>query len=236
MATSLLSELGADPKMPTSTVEDYIKCILQEQERAPDALVSMGRIAAALEVAPGTVTAMMKTLSDSGLVRYEPYSGVLLTKQGSRLAGHVLRRHRLVELFLVEVMNIDWSHVHEEAEMLEHAVSDRLIERMDEMLGHPSVDPHGDPIPDAEGNVPRHELPDLLSCELHVPLEVARVADQSEEFLRLVERGDLTPGSELEVTSRDGAAASVEMKVAGGRTFQLGYRAAAKVLVRRKQD
>ncbi len=220
--------------MPTSTVEDYIKCILQEQEREPEKLVSMGTIATALDVAPGTVTAMMKTLADSGLVNYEPYSGVRLTEQGARLAGHVLRRHRLVELFLVEVMNIDWGHVHEEAEMLEHAVSDRLIERMDEMLGSPSVDPHGDPIPDADGRMPRHELPDLLSCEIGVPLEVARVADQSEEFLRLVERGHLTPGSALEVTARDAAAASVEMKVAGDRTFQLGYRAAAKILVRRR--
>src|SRR5512147_2517801 len=135
--------------MPTSTVEDYLKCILLEQELDPEALVSMGQVSAALKVAPGTVTAMMKTLADSGLVAYEPYSGVRLTPSGRQLAAHVLRRHRLIELFLVQVMGMDWSEVHGEAEHLEHAVSDRLIERMDEMLDRPAVDPHGDPIPDA---------------------------------------------------------------------------------------
>jgi DtxR family Mn-dependent transcriptional regulator len=135
--------------MPTSTVEDYLKCIYVEARNKPGELVSTGRIASAMKVAPGTVTAMMKTLMESGLIRYEPYAGVMLTDAGRKLATHVLRRHRLVELFLVEIMNMDWSEVHEEAEVLEHAVSESLIERIDEMLGHPTADPHGDPIPTA---------------------------------------------------------------------------------------
>src|SRR5829696_4938261 len=154
--------------MPTSTVEDYLKCILLEQ-RDPESLVSMGQVSVALKVAPGTVTAMVKTLADSGLLSYEPYSGVRLTDPGRQLAVHVLRRHRLIELFLVKVMGMDWSEVHGEAEELEHAVSDRLIERMDEMLGHPSADPHGDPIPDVHGVVDEAVLPSLLDCELGVP-------------------------------------------------------------------
>lgn len=217
--------------MPTSTVEDYLKCILLEQQRAPESLVTMGQIAAALAVAPGTVTAMVKTLADSGLVNYEPYSGVRLSEHGRQLAAHVLRRHRLIELFLVKVMGMDWSEVHSEAELLEHAVSDRLIARMDDMLGHPSVDPHGDPIPDAHGQVEEPVLATLLTCELGAPLRVARVADQSREFLLLVERRGLKPGSGLRVEVRDEAAGTVELRVDQGERMSLGLRAASKILV-----
>jgi len=217
--------------MPTSTVEDYLKCILVEEQRNPGALVTMGQVSAALAVAPGTVTAMVKALADSGLVAYEPYSGVRLTPQGRQLAGHVLRRHRLVELFLVQVMGMDWSEVHSEAELLEHAVSDRLIERMDEMLGHPAVDPHGDPIPDAHGRVEEPVLPSLLACPLGAPVQVARVGDQTRDFLLLVERRRLKQGSRLSVESRDEAADTVELLLESGERLSLGYRAASKILV-----
>src|SRR3954452_7964061 len=150
--------------MPTSTVENYVKQLYLEQQRAPEQLVSMGKLATAMGVVPGTATTMMKALADSGLVAYEPRGGVRLTRGGEQLAAHVLRRHRLIELFLVQVMGMDWSEVHPEAEELEHAVSDRLIARMDEMLGSPSVDPHGDPIPDAQGVVAAPVLPSLLTC------------------------------------------------------------------------
>src|SRR5436305_2030667 len=217
--------------MPTSSVEGYLKGILVEEQRSPGSLVTMGQVSSSLSVAPGTVTAMVKTLADSGLVAYEPYSGVRLTPQGRQLAGHVLRRHRLVELFLVTVMGMDWSEVHSEAELLEHAVSDRLIERMDEMLGHPAVDPHGDPIPDAQGQVHEPVLPSLLGCPLDVPVRVARVGDQSREFLMLLERRRLKPGSRLRVRSRDEAADTVELSLEGGEDLSLGFRAASKILV-----
>ena len=217
--------------MPTSTVEDYLKHILLEQETDPDRLVSMGQIGAGLKVAPGTVTAMVKTLADSGLLTYEPYSGVRLTPAGRQLAAHVLRRHRLIELFLVKIMGMDWSEVHSEAEELEHAVSDRLIQRMDEMLGSPSVDPHGDPIPDVHGVIEVPELPSLLTCDLGTPLRVARVADQSREFLQLMERRGLKPGSQLRVESRDEAADAVELNLGVGEPLSLGFRAASKIFV-----
>ena len=217
--------------MPTSTVEDYLKCILLEQQRDPQALVSMRRISSALAVAPGTVTAMVKTLADSGLLAYEPYSGVRLTDPGRQLALHVLRRHRLIELFLVRVMGMDWSEVHSEAEELEHAVSDRLIERMDEMLGYPSADPHGDPIPDAHGVVEEAVLPSLLDCPLKTPVKVARIGDQSREFLQLLERRGLTPGNLLRVQGRDEAADAVELRLEAGKKLTLGFRAASKIFV-----
>lgn len=216
--------------MPTSTVEDYLKCILLEQ-RDPESLVPMGQISAALKVAPGTVTAMVKTLADSGLLTYEPYSGVRLTPSGRQLAAHVLRRHRLMELFLVKVMGMDWSEVHTEAEELEHAVSDRLVERIDEMLGYPSVDPHGDPIPDAHGVMELPERPSLLTCEMGRRVRVARVVDQSREFLQLLERRNLKPGSAVVVDRRDEAADTVELRREGGGELSLGFRAASKIFV-----
>src|SRR5919112_483041 len=179
--------------LPSSTVENYLKAIYQAQTGLSrgDALVPMGQLASALGVVPGTATTMVKTLAESGLVRYEPYAGVRLTRAGEKLAALVLRRHRLVELFLVKVMGMSWAEVHDEAEHLEHAVSDRLIERMDEMLGRPSVDPHGDPIPDADGTVTRPAYETLMTCPLHEPVTISRVADQDGDFLRFAERHDL---------------------------------------------
>src|SRR2546423_1187196 len=144
--------------MASSTVENYIKQIYLEQQNAPERLVSMGKLAGAMGVVPGTVTTMVKALSDSGLVDYEPRGGARLTRGGEQLALHVLRRHRLVELFLVKVLGLDWSEVHDEAEELEHAISDKVLEKIDKLLGHPSVDPHGDPIPSAKGKVSEERL------------------------------------------------------------------------------
>ena len=141
--------------LPSHTVENYLKAIFLAQVALlpSEQLVPMGQLASALGVVPGTATTMVKALAESGLVRYEPYAGVRLTPAGEKLAARVLRRHRLIELFLVQVMGMSWTEVHDEAEHLEHAVSDRLIERIDEMLGRPSADPHGDPIPGPEGTL-----------------------------------------------------------------------------------
>ena len=217
--------------LPSSTVENYLKAIYQAQTGLArhDALVPMGQLAAALSVVPGTATTMVKALAESGLVRYEPYAGVRLTKAGEKLAALVLRRHRLVELFLVKVMGMSWTEVHDEAEALEHAVSDRLIDRIDEMLGRPEVDPHGDPIPSAEGRVHLPSYETLLTCALNEPVRVSRVSDQDREFLHFVERHDLKPGAIVSVTERDAAADSVRVK--GAREFTIGARAASKVLV-----
>ena len=217
--------------MPTSTVEDYLKAILLAEDAGGGELVSTGEIAARLEVAPGTVTAMIKTLAESGLLAHEPYSGVRLTEAGRQLAVHVLRRHRLIELFLVKIMRMDWSEVHGEAERLEHVVSEVLIDRIDEMLGHPSVDPHGDPIPDASGAVEEADVTSLLYCPVDSPLRVARVLEQTPEFLQFLERRGLRPGSELMVTERNEPGDTVELELDGGERLDLGYRAASKILV-----
>ena len=219
--------------LPSSTVENYLKAIYQGQSALPrdERLVPMGQVAIALGVTPGTATTMVKALAESGLAEYEPYSGVRLTSAGEKLAGLVLRRHRLVELFLVKVMGMSWAEVHDEAEQLEHVVSERLIERIDEMLGRPTHDPHGDPIPDPEGAIASKDHDSLLTCPLGTPLRVTRVADQDPAFLRFIENNDLKPGQAVEVETRDAAADSVMLRGKDQRRITIGARAASKLLV-----
>lgn len=217
--------------MATSTVENYLKQIYLEQQELGAALVPMGRLATAMAVTPGTATTMIKALSEANLVTYEPRSGVRLTKAGEQLALHVLRRHRLVELFLVKVLGLDWSEVHDEAEHLEHAISDKVIERIDAYLGHPSTDPHGDPIPTSKGKVSSQKLQNLAECPLHASVRIARIVDQEPAFLQFLHRSGLTPGVNLTVQSRDAHADNAILKMAGKPPLSLGTAAAAKILV-----
>jgi DtxR family Mn-dependent transcriptional regulator len=225
--------------LPSSTVENYLKAIFHGQSALAAAdhpghaplLVPMGQVAASLGVTPGTATTMVKALAESGLAEYEPYTGVRLTAAGERLAVLVLRRHRLVELFLVQVMGMSWDEVHDDAEQLEHVVSERLIERIDQMLGRPTHDPHGDPIPSPEGTIAQRPLDNLLTCPVRTPLRVTRIADQDPAFLRFIERHDLKPGRAVEVEGRDAAADSVLLGGKGRAPITIGARAASKLLV-----
>src|SRR5437870_7824116 len=221
--------------LPSSTVENYLKAIYLGQSAldADDRLVSMGQVATAMRVTPGTATAMIKALAEAGLAEYEPYSGVRLTAAGEKLAGLVLRRHRLVELFLVQVMGMSWAEVHDEAEQLEHVVSERLIERIDDMLGHPTHDPHGDPIPNPEGTITPRLLDTLLTCPVGERLIVTRIADQDPAFLRFIESNDLKPGQRIEVEMRDAAADAVKLRGRNDRAITIGTPAASKLFVER---
>jgi DtxR family Mn-dependent transcriptional regulator len=219
--------------LASSTVENYLKAIYTGVAALGDGqrLLPMGQLAAAVGVTPGTATTMVKTLAESGLVEYEPYAGVALTAAGQKLAALVLRRHRLIELFLVRVMGYSWDEVHDEAELLEHVVTDRLIERIDEMLGRPETDPHGDPIPNAEGLVKPQDAQTLLSCPLETTVTVTRVIDQDKEFLRFIENHHLKPGETIEVEARDAAADSVRVRGKNDQRITIGTRAASKLLV-----
>lgn len=220
--------------MATSTVENYLKRLYLEQRASNESgetVVAMGRLAAAMGVVPGTATSMVKALSDSGLVEYEPRGGVRLTRSGEQLALHVLRRHRLVELFLVKVLGLDWSVVHDEADTLEHAISDRVLERIDVLLDHPTADPHGDPIPTAKGHLHEPRRMSLADCPVDVSQLVARVLDQDAEFLQFAERNGLVPGSTVTVVKREPAAEAVRIRVGRREEVSLGTAAAAKILV-----
>lgn len=215
----------------TPTVENYLKHLFTEQQQGGDKLLPMGKLAAALEVTPGTATTMVKTLADSGLVAYEPRDGVRLTPTGEREALQVIRRHRLIELFLVQTLGLDWSEVHDEAEELEHAVSDKVLEKLDAFLGHPQFDPHGDPIPRARGPLSKQSLQTLAECELHKPWRLARVREQDAQFLQTLQRLGLMPGVRVVVEARDKFAESLTVRPGNKRPVTLGLTAAEKVLV-----
>jgi DtxR family Mn-dependent transcriptional regulator len=204
--------------MPTLVVENYLKTILMLESSSPGdgrKPIVTGKIAATLKVAPGTVTAMIKALGSAGLVRYRRYQGIRLTSKGRAAALNVLRRHRLVELFLVEVLGMNWTEVHEEAETLEHAISARVLERLDSLLGHPTVDPHGDPIPQATGRLPPRSLVSLRESITGDRCVVARLVDQSPEFLKMAERHDLRPGTSIQVRNRDDSSGVLHLLVNG---------------------
>jgi DtxR family Mn-dependent transcriptional regulator len=222
--------------MPTSTVENYVKQLYLEQQRTPGTLVPLGKLAAALKVVPGTVTTMVRTLADAGLVDYEPRTGVSLTDAGDKLALHVLRRHRLVELFLVRIVGLDWSEVHDEAEELEHVISEKVLERIDALLGRPTVDPHGDPIPDASGQLAQRAMRPLSECGADERVRVERVHNQDPQFLRMVTELGLLPGTIHRVARNDPVAGTIAIDGGASGDRVIGSRAAESILVRNVDD
>ncbi|GAC1464493.1 MAG: metal-dependent transcriptional regulator [Isosphaeraceae bacterium] len=209
------------------TVENYVKTMALI---AGGEQVGTGELASALNVSPGTVTGMLKTLSETNLATYTPYEGARLTLAGRQLAMKVIRRHRLLELFLVQTLNMSWDEVHEEAEHMEHATSERLIDRIDAFLGHPAVDPHGDPIPHSDGSLPETEGTPLSKLPRGQRFRVVRVIDQDPAFLRyLTECGlDLNAHGELLENRPESGALIFRL---GARDVALGHAAAGKVLV-----
>jgi DtxR family Mn-dependent transcriptional regulator len=217
--------------MPTSTVENYLKAILVRSSDAGD-VVSTGALAEALGVTPGTITTMVKSMASRGLVEHQPREGVRLTPEGRALALAVIRKHRLVETFLVQMLKMDWKEVHEEAEALEHAISDRVLLRIDALLGHPATDPHGDPIPGRKSTALEHgKGVTLATCELQKQLRVERILDQSPPFLEFIQRTGLKPGARVRVRERDPASGVVRCDLKEGEAT-LGLPEAAKIEVR----
>ena len=184
----------------TRSVEDYLKAIYQLSPEGRPA--STSEIANLLALSPPSVTGMVKRLSEHGLLEHVPYRGVQLTEDGRRAALRMVRRHRLIEAYLVEFLGYSWDTVHEEAERLEHAVSDTMVERMAGALGHPSVDPHGDPIPAADGSI--HELAYTALADVPVgeTVEIRRVNESQPERLRYIGSLGLRPGVHVRVVDR----------------------------------
>lgn len=218
--------------MPSETVENYLKAIhALAAAGAADAPVSLGDLAQAVGVTPGTATTMVKKLAAAKLAKYERYGGVMLTSKGERAALAVLRRHRLIETFLVRTLGMDWSEVHEEAEKLEHALSDRLLAKLDAFLGHPAVDPHGDPIPDEQGNLRSTPLIAVARCRAGTRVRLARVLDQRAEFLRFLNRAGLTIDASLTIVGADPGAGTVTLRTTGNEPVTISELAAANLLV-----
>jgi len=178
------------------TIENYVKTIYQLSAEGGGEIAATGKLAETLGVSPGTVTSMLKTLGESGLAQYTPYEGARLTESGRSLALRVLRRHRLIELFLAQTLKLTWDEVHAEAENMEHAVSDLLIDRIDTFLGHPENDPHGDPIPRADGTIAASSGGPLSALGAGERFRIVRVTDQAPDFLRYLAETGLRIGAE----------------------------------------
>lgn len=183
--------------MYTPVVEDYLKAIWTLQQT--ESPVSTSRIAERLGLTSAAVTAMVKRLAENGLLRHEPYYGVRLTPAGELAGLRIIRRHRVLELFLTETLGYDWDRVHDEAERLEHAASDELIERLARLLGEPERDPHGAAIPTAEGEVDLAVYPSLADLQAGESVRIVEVRVHEPEQLRYLGSLDLYPGTRVEV-------------------------------------
>ena len=204
---------AAATELLTRSVEDYLKAIYQLSPEGRAA--STSEIAHLLALSPPSVTGMVKRLSEHGLLEHIPYRGVQLTDEGRRAALRMVRRHRLIEAYLVEFLGYSWDTVHEEAERLEHAVSDTMVERMATALGNPEVDPHGDPIPSADGFVQELSCTPLTDIPVGQTVEIHRVQESQPERLRYIASLGLKPGVLVTVIDRQPFDDLVTIEVGG---------------------
>jgi len=220
--------------VPSLTVENYVKTIYQITAAQAGQPASTGQIAAALAVSPGTVTSMLKTLDAARLATHKPYEGVSLSRAGRVLALRMIRRHRLIELFLLRTLDMSWDEVHDEAEHMEHAVSDLLVDRIDAFLGHPEVDPHGDPIPRPDGATLEPPVEPaartLADCAAGTRFRLVRVVDQSSEFLRYLTDSGLALGAVGAVEKNPDGAGLMRIRLESGQ-LSLSLGAAGRILV-----
>ena len=189
------------PETYSEAIEDFLKAVYLLQQEYDRVQTSM--LADALGITAPSTTEMAKKLARANLVAHEPYRGIRLTPAGERVALEIVRNHRLVELFLVQALDYSWDEVHEEAERLEHAVSDRLVQRIAEYLGDPRYDPHGDPIPGPDGEMAARSLTPLSEWPLDQQGVVARLRDQSPDMLRYLTDKGLVVGAMVRVVGRD---------------------------------
>jgi DtxR family Mn-dependent transcriptional regulator len=209
--------------------ENYIKAIfhLQKQGKA----VSTNSLAASIQTKPASVTDMLKKLKNKSLLEYEPYHGVLLTPAGKKVALEVIRRHRLWEYFLVNTIGFDWDEVHEIAEELEHIQHPLLIEKLDEFLGKPAFDPHGDPIPDVNGKMEFRAVSNLNEIAPGKTVKFAGVGDQSSEFQRMLKHKAIKLGDRIRVVERFDFDQSIEIIINETASQSVSFLLAKMILV-----
>jgi DtxR family Mn-dependent transcriptional regulator len=215
----------------TRSVEDYLKAIYRLSPEGRPA--STSDIAHLLELSAPSVSGMVKRLSELGLLEHVPYKGVQLTAEGRRAALRMVRRHRLIEAYLVQFLGYSWDTVHEEAERLEHAVTDKLVERMAGALGHPSTDPHGDPIPEADGSIHEPACTPLSDVGVGEIIEIRRVDESQPERLRYLASLGLRPGVVVTLLDRQPFGGPVTLETAGERHI-IGYELAHVLLCARR--
>ncbi|HEX5822268.1 MAG TPA: metal-dependent transcriptional regulator [Solirubrobacterales bacterium] len=223
---------NAHPKRRTNEgAENYAKALYELQEREPEG-VGTTAVAERLGVTPASASGMLRRLADEGVVDYAPYRGARLTPEGERIALEVIRHHRLIELFLAEVLGMPWDRVHGEAEVLEHHISEELEELISAKLGEPALDPHGDPIPDRHLAVRSDESVPLTELEVGEEGVFTRVSDSDASMLRYLAERSIQPGEKLAVRGREPFGGPVIVQI-GGRTHPLGPELAESMRVRR---
>jgi DtxR family Mn-dependent transcriptional regulator len=221
-------EAAVDKNVISHAMEDYIKAIYKAHGQ--DQQVPTSVLAENLGVAPASVTNMCKKLAELNLIEYEPYQGVKFTSAGAKVALEIIRHHRLIELFLAEALGVPWDQVHDEAEKLEHVISEDLEDRMAAVLGDPKYDPHGAPIPTRSGKVYPKESGCLVDMKAGDKLIVVEVDDDDPELLRYVGGLGIFPGTELTLLTQAPFEGPLTLKIDGSE-FNLGYQAAKSVLV-----
>lgn len=209
--------------------ENYIKAIYRLQQQ--EGMVTTNEVAGSLKTKPASVTDMMKKLSAKKLLNYEPYQGFRLTAEGTRVALGIIRRHRLWEYFLAEKLRFTWDEVHEVAEDLEHVTNKKLIDKLDEFLGFPRVDPHGDPIPDANGRIEVTKKICLTELPLNKAAQVNSVSDQSSKILELLEHKKISIGTRLEIKKRFDFDESLEVRIGRQPAFTISKQLAENIFV-----
>jgi len=214
--------------MKTQAVEDYLKAVYEIQRE--QGKVTTTALSEQLDVAPASVTGMIKKLADMKLVTHEPYQGVALTKTGRKIALEVIRHHRLVELYLNEALGVPWDQVHAEAEKWEHVLSEEIEERMDNLLGHPTTDPHGAPIPTREGSLTQSARVRLAELQPGQSASVAEVSDHDSSLLRYLADLGLFPKARVIVTSVAPFRGPLTIRV-GGTERTIGHEAAQFIYV-----
>lgn len=217
--------------MTTSTEENYLKAIYHLSAGHSDAVLT-SEIAQSMSTTSASVTDMIKRLSDKNLIAYQRYKGVRITRKGEKLALGIIRRHRLWEVFLTDVLHFKWDEVHELAEELEHVSSDELVTRLDAFLGYPRVDPHGDPIPDSNGKLASTGQRSLSDCTSGSHLLVSGVSDHTVAFLRFMAKKGLTPGVAFRIEEIDPFDKSMLIRLADNSTTFISHEVSKNILVR----
>ncbi len=213
------------------TEENYLKAIYALSRLYIDAEVSTNQISDHLKNKAASVTDMLKKLSDKKLIDYKPYKGVKLTDKGKKTAIKVIRKHRLWEAFLVEKLKFKWDEVHDIAEQLEHIQSDELIQKLDNFLGNPKCDPHGDPIPDATGKFSAQRSIALSLAKQKNSLIVTGVSDHSSDFLKYLSSSGIALGDNLKIEESNSYDKSLKIKVNNKHSLFLSHKAALNILV-----
>lgn len=213
----------------SSSKENYIKAIFHLQEE--DGIVTTNALARQLDTRAASVTDMLKKLKTQKLLLYEKYQGFRLSPEGRKIALQIVRKHRLWEFFLVEKLRFGWEEVHEMAEELEHITSKKLVDRLDEFLGFPKQDPHGDPIPDINGKFSLRKQVNLLEARMNTLAVVSNISDQSQDMLELLRHKGLALGTKLEVKKKFSFDSSLELKIKSQGAITISESVAKNVFV-----